>query len=343
MKKLLMITRRVDKNDALAGFAYNWIEKIGEGLDKLYVISWQKGDASDLPNNIEVIFLPDNKLLKIFLLKINTFKILLKADGLFCHMNPEYTIIAAPIARLMGKRVVSWYTHKEVNWKRRLLEILANKIITASDLSFRDPWFSKKLKVIGHGIDTEKFRPNSTTNDGYFDIVSVGRISPTKDYESIIKAMSDLDNNNIRLKIIGDVILKPQQVYFDNLKKMVEVMNLANQVEFIGWVSNRNIVPYYQTADLFINMSQTGSLDKAVLEAMACGCLVLTANEAFKEILPDELMVEKDNPKKLVEKIKYLINLSEEKKQENRNKLRAEVVTNHNLDNLAKKIIKQFD
>ena len=54
--KLLMITRKVDRNDALAGFAWNWVKKIGENLDKFYVISWQAGDKSDLPDNIEVIF-----------------------------------------------------------------------------------------------------------------------------------------------------------------------------------------------------------------------------------------------------------------------------------------------
>jgi glycosyltransferase involved in cell wall biosynthesis len=69
---------------------------------------------------------------------------------------------------------------------------------------------------------------------------------------------------------------------------------------------------------------------------------VLTSNEAFEPILPKELMVEKNNPNALAEKIKWLRDLSENEKIELRHKLRQEVVENHNLDNLAKKIITQF-
>ncbi len=119
--KLLMITRKVDPNDALAGFTYNWVKKIGENLEEFYVITWQKGDRGDLPRNIKIIYLPNNKLLKIIFLQKELLKILPKVDGVFCHMNPEYTILTSPLAHIFGKRVVSWYTHGQVGLRRRLL------------------------------------------------------------------------------------------------------------------------------------------------------------------------------------------------------------------------------
>lgn len=339
-----MITRKVDKNDALAGFAYNWVKKIGENIDELCVISWQNGDDSDLPENIQVKFLPNSRLKKVFMLWLELIKILPKVDGLFCHMNPEYTILSAPLAKIFRKKTVSWYTHKQINWRRRLLELLANKIITASAESFREPWFPKKVSVVGHGIDADQFKISDlrlkTGNN--FNIISVGRISPTKDYESIIKAVDILNNSNIHLAIIGDVILEFQRQYFESLKQMVAAKNLGRQIKFVGWVANAGMPPRYQEADLFINMSGTGSVDKAVLEAMACGCLVLTSNEAFKPILPKELMVEKDNPEVLADRIKWLMNLPKEEKDMIRKKLRKIVVENHNLDNLVVRIINQF-
>jgi len=341
--KLLMITRKVDKNDALAGFTYNWVKKIGENLDKLHVISWQKGDSGDLPENIEVIFLPENKFKKVLILQKHLLKILPQVDGVFCHMNPEYTILAAPWAKFFRKRIVGWYTHKAVSWRRRLMEILADKIITASAESFRKPFFPSNVKVIGHGINMDLFKPTIKTAKEKFRIISVGRISPTKDYESIIKALDLLNNKSVQLKIIGDVILAEQKSYLDQLKGMVEAMGLKDQVEFAGWVANKDVAPYYQQADLFINMSGTGSLDKAVLEAMACECLVLTSNEAFKDILPPELIVEKNNPEQLAKKIQLLMELPDDKKAKLRKQLREEVKNNHNLDNLVFKIIKQFN
>ncbi len=341
-----MITRKVDQDDSLAGFTYDWVKKIGEQLEKLIVITWQKSDKAGLSENIELISLPENKIKKLLVLKFQLLKILPRVDGVFCHMNPEYTILSAPIAKIFRKKVVSWYTHRAVTLRRRLVELLANKIITASDKSFREPWFKSKVEVLGHGIDINLFRPLSEREkQNVMRLISVGRISPTKDYESMIKAIDILANQgitNIKLNIVGGAGLPGQNIYFDNLKQMAKNMGLADRVEFLGEISHPEIPRYLQHSDVFINLSGTGSVDKAVLEAMACGCVVLTSNEAFAEILPSELMVEKDNPKKLAEKIKWVMELPQEKVISLKQQLRQQVVQNHNLDNLVKKIIEQF-
>lgn len=338
-----MITRKVDERDALAGFAYNWVKAIGANLERLYVITWQQSDRGGLPNNIEIFPLPENKLLKIFVLQKLLLKLLPRVNGVFCHMNPEYTILAAPLARLWRRRVISWYTHGAVTFKRRVVEILANKIVTASALSFRRPLFPDKVKVIGHGIDTANFQPVSVAApDGIFRIISVGRISPTKDYESIIKAMAEINNKKIKLQIIGDVILEAQKSYLAALRQLVDKLNLTEQVEFVGWVANKDLAAYYQRADLFINMSGTGSVDKVVLEAMACGLLVLTANEAFTEIIGSDFMVRKNDYRALSEKIRRLLALAPAAKNELAQKFRQTVVRDYNLEDLAVKIVAQF-
>ena len=74
-------------------------------------------------------------------------------------------------------------------------------------------------------------------------------------------------------------------------------------------VANKNIVSFLQNADLFVNMGQTGSLDKAMVEAMACGLPILTCNEALEEVLEDyqeELMYPKKDYRSLAEKIEYI-------------------------------------
>ncbi len=344
--KLLMITRKVDRNDHLAGFTYNWVKKIGEQVEELRVISWQEGDSFGLPENIKVYHLPTNgnKFLKIIKFKLLVWKNLNGVDGIFCHQMPIYTIIAGFLARLKGKKVVSWYMHKQVDWRVKLMEKIANVILSASKESFRLP--SKKLVITGHGIDIKMFKlGQKNQNNDIFKIISIGRISPTKDYESMIKAVDILVKkgiSNIKLTIIGDAGLASQKVYFENLKQMYLKMGLQGKVEFLGSKPNNEISAYLQQSDLFINMSSTGSIDKAVLEAMSCGCLVLTANEAFLGILPEELRTERDNPQILAGKIKAIINIPSEKSSKLREDLRQEVVENHNLDNLVKKIVQCF-
>lgn len=353
--KLLMITRKVDREDGLAGFTYNWIKKLSRRLDNLMVICLEEGDISGL-DNVSIYSLTKKGESKNKYLKLKRFcrfqklawRLTPKADGVFCHMNPEYTILISPWAKIFGKKIVSWYTHKAVTGKMKLMERLSDVILTASPESFRLP--SKKVKVVGHGIDIDIFKPSTNGHQPmasrYFTILSVGRISLTKDYETLIKAADILrDKFNLKdftVKIIGESGLTEQQNYFNSLKQMVSKMNLSGKVKFLGSIPNSKVASYYQEADLFVNLSDTGSLDKAVLEAMACGALVLTSNEAFKSILPSELMVEKNKPEALAQKILEVINFDKEKNTSLKNKLRQIVVEDHNLDNLVKKIIANF-
>jgi glycosyltransferase involved in cell wall biosynthesis len=117
---------------------------------------------------------------------------------------------------------------------------------------------------------------------------------------------------------------------------------LGHVVSFLGAISNIETIGHYQDADLFVNLSHTGSVDKAVLEAMSCGTLVLTSNEAFQSIVGPDFMVEQNQPAKLAEKIKWVMSLPITKRQEMAERLRNEVVKNHDLNNLANKIVEQF-
>ena len=361
--QILMITRKVDRFDPLAGFAYSWVKKIAENIDELAVLCLEKGDISGLPENVKIYSLGKEKgtsRCKRFLnFQVLALKLVPKCNGIFCHMNPEYTIAVSPYAKVFGKRIVAWYTHGTVSGRMKLMEKLADKILTASKESFRLK--SGKVMITGHGIDTDFFHPvkpgQETVSKFYlegreegelnsFKILSIGRISPTKDYESLIKAVDLLVNKesikNIKVDIIGGPGLKEHQSYFESLKQMVKKMNLEDVVSFLGAISNVETVGHYQDADVFVNLSGTGSVDKAVLEAMACGTLVLTSNEAFEKIVGQEFMVLKNQPDGLSEKIKRLINMSEGEKQRIASKFRDEVVSNHNLNNLAKIIAEEF-
>jgi len=260
-------------------------------------------------------------------------------------MNPEYTMLSAPLAKVFGKKLVVWYAHGFINWKAKLIEKLADIIVTSSPAGFRLP--SPKVRILQQGIDTELFQPAalSQKNNETTEIITVGRISPTKGYEAMIQAIDLLikqKNRKIKFSIIGEAPLKNQADYLLKLKKMVKSIGLDEIINFLGKIPNLELPRQLQAADIFINLSSTGSLDKAVLEAMASGCLILTGNEAYVKILPASLIVKKNDPEFLAEKIDWLINLSIAEQDELKRQLRAEVVTNHNLNNLAKKITEQF-
>ena len=357
--KLLILTQKVDINDDILGFFHGWIKEFAKHCEKVTVICLQKGEY-ELPENVKALSLGKESRIKNRELRIANF--LNKAiyifrfykyiwqerrnyDKVFVHMNTEYVVLGGLFWKIWKKKIALWYTHKSVDLKLRLAAKLTDIIFTASKESFR--LASQKVRVVGHGINVEKFKmKNTDTKSGEkFNIITVGRISPIKDYEIMIKAVYLLNKQgikNINLDIIGSTVLKTQESYFNSLKDMVAKMNLTDKVKFLGSISHNNIPKYFQKSNLFINLSGTGSIDKAVLEAMACGCLVLTSNEAFKKIISAELMVEKNRPEKLAEKIKETMGKQKEEKNRIIQKLRQIVAQNHNLNNLIKNIITEI-
>ena len=117
---------------------------------------------------------------------------------------------------------------------------------------------------------------------------------------------------------------------------LVRNCKLEECVEFIDGAPYAQMPRYYQEADLFVNPSSTGSLDKVVLEAMASGCLVLNCNEAYKDILADKYLFQKGNEKDLARKIVYLMSQNKDPI------LREIVVKNHNLDNFIEMVLRFF-
>ncbi len=353
---LLFFTRKIDTYDSRASFVTDWLLALAQNLDQLVVVCQEKGDATGLPQNIKIYSLGKekgySKIRQLLRSQALLPALIKKSDGVFIHQMPIYAAISGPWCWLFHKKLIQWYTHKAVDWRLRLAHIFIDEYISASPESFRLPT-KKPVHIFGHGININKFTRSSDRVSGrmtgqkdplaiYYNIISIGRISPSKDYESMIKAIFDLREqgiDNLKLTIIGAPALAEGFDYSQKLQALVESMNLKGRVEFAGGLPQSAVIPYLQSADLFINLSDTGSLDKAVLEAMAAGCLVLTSNESFRPILPKELFVTKDRPAILADQIKYLMSLPEEAKEKFRQQLRQEVTTRHNLSDLVKKII----
>lgn len=356
--RLIFVTRKVDRGDPLTGFIFGWLNKLADQLADLYVICQEKGDISGLTKNIEVYSFGKEKgygrLRQAYQLFLLSYQLSRRADGFFVHMHPIYAIIASLPAKLFGKKIVLWYTHKSVDTKLRVAHALVDSVLTASKDSFRLP--SKKVKVVGHGIDIKKFQIPSTksqTNpnvpNSKFKILSIGRISPIKDYETLIKAVEILVNHRgikgIEVKIYGKVGLPEHHSYLDSLVEFVKNAELEDSVKFEGELSYDYVDEVYQEADLFVNLSGTGSIDKAVLEAAASGILVASSNEAFQKPLAQIcplFVFQKDNPAQLAEKILQIKTLPLDQKREFGRSLRFWVDNEHNLEILVEKIKQEF-
>jgi glycosyltransferase involved in cell wall biosynthesis len=105
-----------------------------------------------------------------------------------------------------------------------------------------------------------------------------------------------------------------------------------------GLVPYERIPEFYEAAFLHINVSETGSMDKTVMEALASGCPVLTSNPAFFELLKDfpEFLIEDDRPEAIAEKVRHIY---QRRMDYDPVKLRSIVQEGHDLDTYADRVL----
>ncbi|MDP2909976.1 MAG: glycosyltransferase family 4 protein [bacterium] len=354
--KLLILTQKIDKNDDVLGFMHEWLQEFAKHFEKVIVIALRVG-YYDLPENIKVLSLGKpaqgwsasggekitGKLRALF----NFYKYIWRErknyDAVFVHMNPEYIVLGGLFWRLWNKKVSLWYAHGTINPFLKIAEKISHIIFTSTKEGCRIS--SSKIKIIGQGIDAEFFKPVEREKRSEFKIISVGRISPAKDYETLIKAIQfiiDETDERPQIDIAGDIAVPEDKAYLEKLKSIVSGQKMDKIIEFRGSIPHAEIVGFLQSADLFVNMSHTGSLDKAVLEAMSCGLLILTCNEAFENALGeyrDILMYPKNNFYELAKKIEAVMKMNINERRRISHDLRMIVVNNHSLRHFVEQIL----
>src|SRR5205823_3523300 len=89
----------------------------------------------------------------------------------------------------------------------------------------------------------------------------------------------------MHLLIVGKPITADDRAFQIDLHDLIGNTGLKGRV-IIRDRPHGDIRSLLQRCTLFLHASDTG-LDKAVLEAMACGTLVLSSSPAFRSVLPD--------------------------------------------------------
>lgn len=270
--RLLICTQAVDSNDPVLGFFHRWIEEFAQHTDHVIVVCLRKG-AHSLPPNVEIISLGERgRIIRALELCTIVFGRRREYDTVFVHMNPEYLAAAGWLWKLLRKKVGLWYTHKSVDLKLRFAIRFVNVILTASEESFRlvDP----RVSVVGHGIDTEFFTPTPEIHRGTH-ILSAGRLAESKHHDLIIRAAKIAKRP---LRIAGEGV---ERHTLETLARDEGV-----DVVFLGGVTQDELRDEYRTASHFVHASTTGSMDKVILEAIACDCSVITTTKGIYKSVP---------------------------------------------------------
>jgi glycosyltransferase involved in cell wall biosynthesis len=204
---------------------------------------------------------------------------------------------------------------------------------------------SNKVRVIGQGIDADLFQPPAARPDSSGEIVTVGRVSRRKRIDLLLAVMDALRHIDsappLTIRVIGPLLTDDDRLYRQALDAEVDRLGLGQRVSFAGHILQERLPIVYQTARLHLSVSNTGSLDKTLLEALACGCPVLTSNEAFRELLADypEFVVADERPEAIAAQV---LALYQRRAAYDPAALRALVVGRHDLKSFAPRLVEQM-
>ena len=345
--KLLIITQKVDKNDGVLSFMLGWIKEFAKQCEHVTVIALYVGEH-DLPPNVRVLSLGKesgaSRLKYLWNFFFHIFRERHSYDAVFVHMNQIYVILGGLLWRLMGKRIALWYAHGSVPWNLRVATCFTDVVIASTPSGFRLK--TKKLRIVGQGINTDQFSPvvRVHAKGDPIKLLIVGRISPAKDYETLLRATKKLidDGYYLVLDVVGGAGTPEQEGYFLEIKKLAQDLELSSVVTFHGSKPHEETVRFFHAAHIFVSTATNGSFDKAMGDAMATGLPLVACNEAMSEVLgglKTRLMFPMHDVDQLVAQLIPILDMTQKERDELGESLRTIIERDHGLKNFITKIL----
>ena len=137
-----------------------------------------------------------------------------------------------------------------------------------------------KSKIINFPYVVDRARYNKNMSFKLHDpivFLSAGRLQlDLKGYDQTIRALSILKesiNLEFRYLIAGD---GPDR---DELIKLINQLNLENEVELVGWLEQNEIVDFYKQGDVFLHPAIFEPYGTVIQEAISSGLLVIGSDQ----------------------------------------------------------------
>ncbi len=320
---ILVFTSSVKPEDGWSVVGCNIIKDLNECNTEIFC-SEEKKQIKFGFNRLKSEMYEKYKLLVVFYDVINVLiKIKKKPDLIYCNVE-HYAPLAMIIARIykIPYTITAHGTYGVVLPKKFKIykEAFkrANKVITVSQYTKKrmlEEHIRANYEVVCNGVDKNIFTSDSKVKKENI-ITFVGNLKPRKGLSFLLESMIAVNKTrpDIKLIVIGNIDLKCEKylAVFDYIQS-----NNLN-VEFLGKVSENELIFHYQKAKLNILPSQTEpfyfeGFGLIHIEANACGTLSIgTKNSGNEDAILDGngYLIDYGDKKKLQSLILNIFSLS---------------------------------
>lgn len=340
--RILFVTQVADPNDPVLGFSLRWAEALRDEFSRVTFVA---NEVREAPDGMEIVSLGKERGSSRAVRSAKYLQVIEEAtrygcDAILAHMCPDYANLAAPFARLRRVPLLLWFAHPARGWELRVAERLVDRIVTSLPRSY--PGDPRKLRRIGQATDVERLQPSPLPpRDRGFRFVAVGRTSPSKGFDTIIRAVARLvaEGQDIQLRIVGPSSTAEERSHRRFLVSLVEELDLADRVRLDPGLPHAEVAAVIREAHVLVNAMVAGSGDKVVFEAMALERPVVVSNPSFRPMLadvePSPLFPEGDL-EVLTDRLRTLAGLPDSQLADVGALLRRRVVAGHSLETWAR-------
>jgi glycosyltransferase involved in cell wall biosynthesis len=268
-----------------------------------------------------------------------------RPDFFFIYQGGPYPPLLVPLKLLTGIPIVHWKAHAFIS---RSMAFYArwcdDLILTSARAAF--PMDLSKVRVIGQGVDTDRFQPEERPLLG--DLIAVGRITPIKGIAEMVKAVAHANRSygaGYTFNIYGPT-LPGDESYAANVGDLIDRLGASDRVVLHGPVNQDQLPGLLNAHRASLNFSR-GAIDKTSVEAMACGLPVVSNNDAIIEVMPPDLapilVCDKQSTEAQARSIHELLQRPEDELAELGQRLRALAVADHSIERLFDRILEEVE
>lgn len=241
------------------------------------------------------------------------------------HINSSVAgVIGTIIGKINKTKIVftahGWpFNETRPGWQIRLFKILMSFVVRRSHINIavskqiiQDAEIKNhnKFELVYLGIKDIEFVDFEKLDKNKINILSIGELHPSKNHGLAIRALKNIENNNVVYHIFGGGTER------ENLEKLISDLGLQEKVILHGNIKNASI--YINSFDIFLMPSRTEALGYALLEASQANPEILVSNAGgMKEVIEKikrGKTFETENQKDLEEKLKEILEQIRDKK-----------------------------
>jgi glycosyltransferase involved in cell wall biosynthesis len=344
LTRLIFITQQVDRSHPALAATVPKITALAARVDEITVLA-DGAVPGTLPENcrIRLFGAPFKAARGLRFESALAAELARRPHAVIAHMCPIYAVLAAPIARPLGARVLLWYTHWNATPTLRLAERVATDVVSVDRRSFPLP--TGKLVATGHGIDLSEFAcADGARAHADFRALALGRYSEAKGLETLVRGIRlALDDGlDVRLVVHGPASNAPERAHRAELERLVRELDLEKRVRLDHAVVRAEIPALLANAHVLVNNMRAGAPDKVVYEAAASCLPVLVSNPVFDELLDDldpPLRFERSEPASFAARLSELAGRPPDERAALGRTLRTRVAERHSVDSWADRIL----